>query len=83
MWLYKCDQTKKKSCDHIKKKKNDQTLKKIVTKLKKKTLRDLQKAALTVGRLSRCRGDKKNCDKTRKLKLWQCDNCDNDQKFLE
>ena len=47
----------------VKKKNGDQT--------KKKTLRELRRAALRVGWLSRCWGDKKNCDKTQKLKLWK------------
>ena len=69
LWLKNCDQIIKKNCDQIKKNKKNVTKKKIVTKLEKKTLQESQKAALRVGRLSRCWGDKKNCDKTRKLKL--------------
>ena len=68
LWQKNYDQTLKKNHDQIKKKmwpnskKNcDQTINKT-----KKTSRESRKAALRVGWLSRCWGDK-----TQKLKLWK------------
>ena len=58
------DQTQKKeNCDQTREK-NVTKLKKNYDQTKKKTLRESQKAALRVGWLSRCWGDKKNCVKT-------------------
>ena len=70
----------KKNCDQTKKN-NVTILKKVVTKLKNKTLQESRKAALRVGRLSSCWGDKRNSDnsktqivrkkKTKKIKMWK------------
>ena len=64
-------QTQKKIGTKLKKKKKGPNSKKVVTKLKK-TLRESQKAAMRVGWLSRCWGDKK--------KLWQLENSDCEEK---
>ena len=46
-------------------------VRKITQPLHNKTSQESRKAALRVGRLSRCWDDKTNCDKTQKLKLWK------------
>ena len=78
LWLENCYQTKKKS-DQTKKKKNYyQALKKNIARIAKSCPESWSVVKVL-------KGDKKNCDNTWKLKLWEKkpknSNCDKTQKL--